>query len=88
MGLVFPILMPLFYRSPHVIDYSRTMLSYIGSYLGVLFSPTHLCMAVTKEYFGVPFRDIYRHLTPILLTVIAASIILFALSFPPDYIIK
>ena len=35
------------------------MLAYVGGYLGVLASPSHLCLVLTLEYFQARARDVY-----------------------------
>jgi len=51
--------------------------AYTGSFLGVMLSPTHLCLVLTREYFGADLRTVYRRLMPLYATVCAAIILLW-----------
>jgi integral membrane protein (TIGR00529 family) len=39
-------------------------LAFAAGYVGVLLSPLHLCLILTKEYFKADFRGIYRRMVP------------------------
>ena len=59
------------------------MLSFIGGYMGVNLTPTHLCLCMTREYFGVSYNDIYKKLIPVFLVFMCAVVLFYLLSFPP-----
>lgn len=52
------------------------ILAYAGSFMGVLISPSHLCLTLTREYFGADFNRVYRHLAGPYLVVLACLILL------------
>lgn len=52
------------------------VLAFSMGYAGMMFSPVHLCFVLTKEYFMAPFSKMYRYLTPCVLTVVGAGLIL------------
>ncbi|MFH1686989.1 MAG: DUF401 family protein [bacterium] len=48
------------------------LLAYLGGYVGIMLSPTHLCLILTNEYFGSNLSLVYRRLAlPILALTLA-----------------
>jgi integral membrane protein (TIGR00529 family) len=45
------------------------VLAYGFGYMGMMLSPVHLCFLVTREYFGARMVDVYRAITPCILSV-------------------
>jgi hypothetical protein len=63
------------------LDMSRVMFAYVAGFIGILLSPTHLCLAMTRDYFGAEFRGIYRLLAaPVACLFVAAAGLLIARS--------
>jgi len=58
MGIGFPILIPLFQYDPNFLNYM--MLAFASGVTGDLLSPFHLCLILTKDYFGADLRGVYR----------------------------
>ncbi|MFH1626453.1 MAG: DUF401 family protein [Pseudomonadota bacterium] len=58
VGITFPILLPFFNAEGHFLTYM--MLSYASGYCGVILSPVHLCLILTKEYFKAELSEVYR----------------------------
>jgi uncharacterized protein len=58
MGIGFPILIPLFQDDPNFLNYM--MLAFAGGVAGDLLSPFHLCLILTKDYFGADLKGVYR----------------------------
>jgi len=54
-------------------------LLYIAAYLGYLGAPTHLCLALTADYFKSPLGKVYKYLVPSLAVSFAASILVYFL---------
>ncbi|MDP6847671.1 MAG: DUF401 family protein [Kiritimatiellia bacterium] len=48
---------------------STLVLAYGFGYMGMMVSPVHLCLLVTKDYFGSHLADIYRQILPCVLSV-------------------
>jgi hypothetical protein len=44
--------------------------------LGVLASPVHLCLILTKQYFGAEWSGIYKYLAPSVAFVLIFAIVL------------
>ncbi len=55
------------------------VLAFCFGFLGCLFSPLHLCLLLTKEYFQADFKPIYRDLIAPIAMVAAAGVVLFLL---------
>ncbi len=52
---------------------------FVGSFSGVLLSPLHLCLALTKDYFGAAWGDLYKRIVPSVGLVVAAAVVLVLL---------
>ena len=67
LSVAVPILLPLL-----VVDIdgqqtailSRAMILYAGGYYGILLSPVHFCLILSKEHFGADLSKVYRLLLP------------------------
>lgn len=59
VALAFPLLIPLSGG-----DLTAMAWAFAGGYMGVMSSPMHLCLALTKEYLGGSWGGIYRRLAP------------------------
>jgi integral membrane protein (TIGR00529 family) len=74
VGTTFPILVSLIHASP----FNHALLSYmilglVSGFVGVLFSPLHVCLILSNEYFETSLDQVYRHLiVPCLAMLIAA----------------
>ncbi len=60
VGLGYPLLAPLLYSQS--VDMQLLIVAYLSGYVGMLLSPTHLCLVLTHRYFGAPLADVYRRL--------------------------
>jgi len=59
VGVSFPFLLPVLVNNPQAFA-----LAYTTGFIGVLLSPVHLCLVLTKDYFEANFRRVYRYLIP------------------------
>ena len=50
-------------------------MAYAGAFLGVLSSPVHLCLSLTREYFHAEWGKVYRLLIPVLLGMAAMAVL-------------
>jgi len=77
VGTSFPLIIPLF-QSPQIIDYlSLAALAYVFGYMGMMLSPVHLCLLVTKDHFKAGLLNIYPYIIKPALTVIVTAIVLY-----------
>ncbi|ASJ06407.1 TIGR00529 family membrane protein [Thermococcus pacificus] len=56
VGMTFPLLLP-FFKS-----FDAIALAYLSGYMGMLFSPVHLCLVFSAEYYGAELRRVYLKL--------------------------
>lgn len=59
VGLAFPLLLPLI-SGPAGVDMGLLALAYAAGFAGVMFSPVHLCLVLTRDYFSAKLAPIYR----------------------------
>ncbi len=58
---------------------SSAGLLYISAYFGYLAAPTHLCLALTADYFKCPLNKLYKILVPSLAVSFLAALLVFML---------
>ncbi len=78
VGTTFPILISLIQASPA----SHAMLPYlilglVSGFIGVLFSPLHVCLLLSNEYFKTSLDQVYRHLVVPCLAMLIAALVYF-----------
>jgi len=64
VAICFPVLAPLIVESgtAGTLHYGRAAFAYAGGLFGVLLSPVHLCLVLSREYFKADFGRVYRRL--------------------------
>lgn len=72
-----PIVFPL--CGPDLLSSGYGLVAYAGGLTGLLLSPVHLCLALTRTYFQAEWGGIYRRILPasLLLAASAAAVMLF-----------
>jgi integral membrane protein (TIGR00529 family) len=72
----FPIVFPL--CGPDLVGSGYGMLAYAGGVAGLLLSPVHLCLALTRAYFKATWGGVYRMIIPaaLLLALTAGLVVL------------
>jgi integral membrane protein (TIGR00529 family) len=74
----FPILIPLIPNlDPSGSLLAYTVLGMVCGFSGVLFSPVHLCLILSNEFFGTTSGAVYRHLAPRCAFLILAAYLYF-----------
>ena len=78
VGTTFPILISLIHASPA----SHALLPYlilglVSGFVGVLFSPLHVCLLLSNEYFETSLDQVYRRLLVPCLAMLIAALIYF-----------
>ena len=77
VGVSFPILLPFFLQSG--VNLAYIMFAYASGFAGILLSPVHLCLVLTKEYFKAEFNQIYKILIPPVIFVWLFALLMFFL---------
>jgi len=62
VGATFPLLVPLFAGLSPLDFLLHASLAYVSGYVGMMLSPVHLCLLVTKDYFKASLAASYRHI--------------------------
>jgi len=75
VGICFPVLLP-FMVLQNEVNLNYAMFAYVGAYIGMMISPVHLCLVVTKDYFKADLAKIYKLLALPLLIIILFAFIL------------
>jgi len=60
MGIAFPLLQPIIHSNGAMLNVAA--MAFGGGFIGVLLSPFHLCLVLTREYFNARWGPIYRML--------------------------
>jgi integral membrane protein (TIGR00529 family) len=55
------------------------VLAYAFGYMGMMLSPVHLCLLVTRDYFATSIAPIYRRILPCVLSIMAAALLEYAI---------
>ncbi len=55
--------------------WATLVLAYGFGYMGMMLSPVHLCLLVTREYFNARMVDVYRTISPCVLSVALYSLL-------------
>jgi integral membrane protein (TIGR00529 family) len=71
IGVSFPVLAPLIGN-----DLTLMALGYMWGYAGVLLTPIHLCLSLSKEYFNAEWKKLYFNelVVPVAIMLLIASI--------------
>ncbi len=78
VGTTFPILISLIHASPanpELLPY--LILGLVSGFVGVLFSPLHVCLLLSNEYFETSPDQVYRHLLVPCLAMLIAVLVYF-----------
>ena len=77
IGIGIPILLPIII--PDEVNFYYAMFAYTGAFTGVMLSPVHLCLVVTRNYFKSDLNKIYKMLIFPLSTVVLSAFIILLL---------
>ncbi len=72
IGVSFPLLLPLL--GGDSINMELVMLAFVSGFVGCLLSPVHLCLVLTREYFGASLARVYRLLVPACAIMMAVAV--------------
>jgi len=80
VSISFPLVIPLIADDPHKLAFA--VLAYGAGFMAMLISPVHLCLVLSKQYFGAESRATCRFLmAPTLLLVVALAGLFLILRF-------
>jgi uncharacterized protein len=78
VAITFPLLVPVV--GAVTPDPFLAVFAYVSGFSGILISPTHLCLALTADYFKADLRDVYRLLAGPVAVVFGAALAALAAS--------
>ncbi len=73
LALSLPLVAPLLTNGP-LGTMAAGVWCFVGGFSGVLLSPLHLCLALTKEYFEASWGALYRRIVPSVALVVLAAV--------------
>jgi integral membrane protein (TIGR00529 family) len=76
----FPIALPLVLADGGTIAPAWVAWLIAGGYLGVMCSPMHMCLALTRVYYKAEWKSIYRFILPSAVLVVGMGAVLILLS--------
>jgi integral membrane protein (TIGR00529 family) len=77
VGASFPLIIPLFHTA-QTLDYmAYAALAYTFGYMGMMLSPVHLCLLVSKDYYKASLMKSYARLLPPVVMVLIGVVVLF-----------
>ena len=76
VGVTFPTLLGMFSVNG-TLDIGLVSWAFTGAYVGVMISPFHLCLSLSREYFKADWAGIYKLLLLPLLCVSVCGIVFF-----------
>ncbi len=79
VGATFPLLVPLFVGLSPLDFLVHASLAYVSGYVGMMLSPVHICLLVTKDYFNASLVASYRHIYKPAMAVMTAWMVVLGL---------
>ncbi|MBI2915079.1 MAG: DUF401 family protein [Firmicutes bacterium] len=76
VGVTFPVL--IHWLHPGSLQVGTVIMAYVAGYAGVLFSPVHLCLILSNEYFKADLSKVYRMMARPLGAMMAGSVLFYA----------
>ncbi len=73
VGICFPVLVAIIVEGG-AIHYGRMAFAYAGGLFGVLLSPVHLCLVLSRQYFNADLGRVYRRLLPLMAAFAAVAL--------------
>jgi integral membrane protein (TIGR00529 family) len=77
VGASFPLIIPLFHTTQAFEYMALAGLAYTFGYMGMMLSPVHLCLLVSKDYYKASLIKSYRRLLPPVIMVLIGVVLLF-----------
>jgi len=62
VSVAFPLLLPFFLDPQGNVDLSKVQLAYAFGFIGVIFSPVHLCLILSAKYYNADLNGVFRKL--------------------------
>jgi integral membrane protein (TIGR00529 family) len=79
VGASFPLIIPLFPTHNLWIYILYAVFAFTFGYMGMMLSPVHLCLLVTKDYFKAGMINSYKYIFKTAFTVLIIVVVIFSL---------
>ena len=79
VGIIYPIFLA-FLLTPEP-DYFMMIIAYGSGLVGVMISPLHLCLVLTRDYFETDFKKVYPLILPPAMFVVLSIVVALALGY-------
>jgi uncharacterized protein len=77
VAICYPMLLPMLQTSTGAVNYPMAAFAFTMGFLGVLLSPVHLCLVLSREHFDATWSGAYKYLLlPSLLVFLTACLML------------
>ncbi len=76
VGIALPVLIPLLMINGQV-DMIKLVMFYASGFAGILISPAHLCLSLTKEYYKADLNKVYKYLIPSAIPILIIPVIIY-----------
>lgn len=77
VGASFPLIIPIFHTTQPIDYMALAALAYTFGYMGMMLSPVHLCLLVSKDYYKASLMKSYGQLLPPVIMVLVGVVVLF-----------
>jgi hypothetical protein len=77
VGTSFPLIIPLFHTAQAYDYMALAALAYTFGYMGMMLSPVHLCLLISKDFYKASLMKSYGHLLPPVIMVLIGTVVLF-----------
>jgi len=67
-----------------VVNLPMAVWAFTGGFLGVLLSPVHLCLVLTRQYFNAKWGLVYRYLVPMGTVLVLTGLACVLFGWPPS----
>lgn len=77
-GMAFPLIIGLMNQAGSGLTPMATLALAFGfGYMGIMLSPIHLCLLVTRDYFSSSLIPIYRQIAPCIMVMLGFSLVMY-----------
>jgi len=80
VSVAFPLLLPFFTAADGSIDLAKVQLAYTFGFIGVIFSPVHLCLVLSTKYFKADINRVFKKLVLPSIVLAIVSLLMFYFS--------
>ena len=77
VSVAFPLLLPFFNATDGSIDLAKVQLAYTFGFIGVIFSPVHLCLVLSTKYFNADINGVFKKLVMPSVVLAIVSLLVF-----------